>query len=65
MLCIPGEKELEEGEIDKNQKSCIDFAIGAKPLQRYMPKNKVIILIALISELDLLIVIVFDHVGLV
>ncbi|KAI1305266.1 Voltage-dependent calcium channel type A subunit alpha-1 [Halotydeus destructor] len=35
-----GEKELEEGEIDKNQKSCIDFAISAKPLQRYMPKNK-------------------------
>lgn len=35
-----GEKELEEGEIDKNQKSCIDFAIAAKPLQRYMPKDK-------------------------
>ncbi|XP_022652390.1 voltage-dependent calcium channel type A subunit alpha-1-like isoform X3 [Varroa destructor] len=35
-----GEKELEEGEIDKNQKSCIDFSIHAKPLQRYMPKNK-------------------------
>ena len=35
-----GEKELEEGELDKNQKSCIDFAIGANPLQRYMPKDK-------------------------
>ncbi|XP_023223978.1 voltage-dependent calcium channel type A subunit alpha-1-like [Centruroides sculpturatus] len=35
-----GEKELEEGDLDKNQKSCIDFAIQAKPLQRYMPKNK-------------------------
>lgn len=35
-----GEKELEEGEIDKNQKSCIDFAIQARPLQRYMPKDK-------------------------
>lgn len=35
-----GEKELEEGELDKNQKSCIDFAISAKPQQRYMPKNK-------------------------
>ncbi|RWS27413.1 uncharacterized protein B4U80_06047 [Leptotrombidium deliense] len=35
-----GEKELEEGELDKNQKSCIDFAIGARPTQRYMPKNK-------------------------
>ncbi|UYV82159.1 cac, partial [Cordylochernes scorpioides] len=35
-----GEKELEEGDLDKNQKSCIDFAIHAKPLQRYMPKSK-------------------------
>ncbi|XP_076342693.1 voltage-dependent calcium channel type A subunit alpha-1-like isoform X3 [Tachypleus tridentatus] len=35
-----GEKELEEGDLDKNQKSCIDFALQAKPLQRYMPKNK-------------------------
>lgn len=35
-----GEKELEEGELDKNQKSCIDFSIQAKPLQRYMPKDK-------------------------
>lgn len=35
-----GEKELEEGELDKNQKSCIDFSIHARPLQRYMPKDK-------------------------
>ncbi|XP_022254974.1 voltage-dependent calcium channel type A subunit alpha-1-like [Limulus polyphemus] len=35
-----GEKELEKGDLDKNQKSCIDFALQAKPLQRYMPKNK-------------------------
>lgn len=35
-----GEKELEEGNLDKNQKSCIDFAIAARPSQRYMPKNK-------------------------
>ncbi|GFU59910.1 voltage-dependent calcium channel type A subunit alpha-1 [Nephila pilipes] len=35
-----GEKELEEGDLDKNQKSCIDFAIHAKPLERYMPPNK-------------------------
>ncbi|KAG1668868.1 Voltage-dependent calcium channel type A subunit alpha-1 [Nymphon striatum] len=35
-----GEKDLEDGEVDKNQKSCIDFAIQAKPLERYMPKNK-------------------------
>ncbi|CAM1324279.1 cac (predicted) [Pycnogonum litorale] len=35
-----GEKDLEDGELDKNQKSCIDFAIQAKPLARYMPKRK-------------------------
>ncbi|KAG8186479.1 hypothetical protein JTE90_009235 [Oedothorax gibbosus] len=35
-----GEKELEEGDLDKNQKSCIDFAIHAKPLERYMPTQK-------------------------
>merc|ERR1719361_1226461 len=34
-----GEAELQDGEIDKNQKSCIDFAIQAKPLERYMPKE--------------------------
>ncbi|KAG8192014.1 hypothetical protein JTE90_001744 [Oedothorax gibbosus] len=35
-----GEKELEEGDLDKNQKSCIDFAIQARPLQRFMPQDK-------------------------
>ncbi|KAL9879794.1 calcium voltage-gated channel subunit cacophony isoform 17-T17 [Glossina fuscipes fuscipes] len=35
-----GEAELQDGEIDKNQKSCIDFTIGARPLERYMPKNR-------------------------
>nr|CAH0109633.1 unnamed protein product [Daphnia galeata] len=35
-----GEAELQDGEIDKNQKSCIDFAIQAKPLERYMPKDR-------------------------
>ena len=34
-----GEAELQDGEIDKNQKSCIEFAIQAKPLERYMPKE--------------------------
>nr|CAD7447876.1 unnamed protein product [Timema bartmani] len=34
-----GEAELQDGEIDKNQKSCIDFTIGAKPLERYMPNK--------------------------
>ncbi|CAL4058844.1 unnamed protein product, partial [Meganyctiphanes norvegica] len=36
-----GEAELQDGEIDKNQKSCIDFAINAKPLERYMPKDRI------------------------
>ncbi|MPC12462.1 Voltage-dependent calcium channel type A subunit alpha-1 [Portunus trituberculatus] len=36
-----GEAELQDGELDKNQKSCIDFAIQAKPLERYMPKDRV------------------------
>merc|ERR1719266_617989 len=36
-----GEAELEEAEIDKNQKSCMDFAIHATPLERYMPEERV------------------------
>ncbi|XP_039311384.1 voltage-dependent calcium channel type A subunit alpha-1 isoform X7 [Solenopsis invicta] len=35
-----GEAELQDGEIDKNQKSCIDYTIQARPLERYMPKNR-------------------------
>ena len=35
-----GEAELQDGEIDKNQKACIDFSIQAKPLERYMPKER-------------------------
>ncbi|KAA3670781.1 uncharacterized protein DEA37_0010364, partial [Paragonimus westermani] len=35
-----GENELMELEIDKNQKRCIDFAINARPLCRYMPKDR-------------------------
>merc|ERR1719266_2755360 len=35
-----GEAELQDGEIDKNQKSCIDFSIQAEPLERYMPKER-------------------------
>ena len=33
-----GEAELED-DMDKNQKSCIDFAIQAKPLQLYVPSE--------------------------
>uniref|UniRef100_A0A1I8G0I3 EF-hand domain-containing protein n=1 Tax=Macrostomum lignano TaxID=282301 RepID=A0A1I8G0I3_9PLAT len=35
-----GENDLVDQEIDKNQRQCIDFAINARPLCRYMPKNK-------------------------
>ncbi|CAF4687294.1 unnamed protein product, partial [Rotaria sp. Silwood2] len=35
-----GQKELEEAEIEKNQKSCIDFALNAKPIQRCRPKQE-------------------------
>ncbi|XP_039745501.1 voltage-dependent calcium channel type A subunit alpha-1 [Pararge aegeria] len=35
-----GEAELQNGEIDKNQKSCIDFTIEARPLERYMPSKR-------------------------
>ncbi|RZC43172.1 cacophony A, partial [Asbolus verrucosus] len=35
-----GEAELQSGEIDKNQKSCIDFAIQARPVERYVPNSK-------------------------
>ncbi|CAL8071002.1 unnamed protein product [Calicophoron daubneyi] len=35
-----GENDLIELEIDKNQKRCIDFTISARPLCRYMPKDK-------------------------
>ncbi|UJR21745.1 hypothetical protein I4U23_024820 [Adineta vaga] len=35
-----GQKELEEAEINKNQKSCIDFALNAKPIQCCKPKKE-------------------------
>ncbi|BHF59845.1 hypothetical protein SprV_0100280600 [Sparganum proliferum] len=35
-----GENELFNLELDKNQKRCVDFAINAHPLCRYMPKDK-------------------------
>ena len=33
-----GEAELQD-DMDKNQKSCIDFAIQAKPLELYVPEE--------------------------
>jgi hypothetical protein len=34
-----GENELVEGGVNKNQKSCMDFALNAQPLERYMPSD--------------------------
>ncbi|XP_053380538.1 voltage-dependent calcium channel type A subunit alpha-1-like isoform X4 [Mercenaria mercenaria] len=35
-----GESDLGDQDLDKNQKQCIDFTMNAKPLCRFMPKNK-------------------------
>uniref|UniRef100_A0A914MNP8 Voltage-dependent calcium channel type A subunit alpha-1 n=1 Tax=Meloidogyne incognita TaxID=6306 RepID=A0A914MNP8_MELIC len=35
-----GEAELSEGDLDKNQKQCIDFALNAKPRSLFMPEDK-------------------------
>ncbi|XP_051759698.1 voltage-dependent R-type calcium channel subunit alpha-1E isoform X7 [Ctenopharyngodon idella] len=35
-----GDKMMEECSLEKNERACIDFAISAKPLTRYMPQNK-------------------------
>ncbi|XP_024908754.1 calcium channel, voltage-dependent, N type, alpha 1B subunit, a isoform X3 [Cynoglossus semilaevis] len=34
-----GDKALSECSLEKNKRACIDFAINAKPLTRYMPEN--------------------------
>ncbi|XP_076093874.1 voltage-dependent calcium channel type A subunit alpha-1-like isoform X10 [Mytilus galloprovincialis] len=35
-----GESDLGSQDLDKNQKQCIDFAVSARPVCRYMPQNK-------------------------
>uniref|UniRef100_A0A7N8XI52 Voltage-dependent N-type calcium channel subunit alpha n=1 Tax=Mastacembelus armatus TaxID=205130 RepID=A0A7N8XI52_9TELE len=35
-----GDKAMSECSLEKNERACIDFAINAKPLTRYMPQNK-------------------------
>ncbi|XP_058941350.2 voltage-dependent calcium channel type A subunit alpha-1 isoform X1 [Pocillopora verrucosa] len=35
-----GEKEMDGCELDRNQRDCIQFAMTAKPRQRYMPENR-------------------------
>ncbi|KAA0202590.1 hypothetical protein HAZT_HAZT008017, partial [Hyalella azteca] len=34
-----GEQEYKNCELDKNQRNCIEFALSAKPVRRYIPKN--------------------------
>ncbi|XP_071506824.1 voltage-dependent calcium channel type A subunit alpha-1-like isoform X3 [Diadema antillarum] len=35
-----GDQDFFDGDIDKNQKQCIEFCINAKPVDRFMPSNK-------------------------
>ncbi|KAI1305813.1 Voltage-dependent calcium channel type D subunit alpha-1 [Halotydeus destructor] len=35
-----GEKEYQNCELEKNQRNCIDFALKARPVRRYIPKRK-------------------------
>ncbi|PFX17210.1 Voltage-dependent calcium channel type D subunit alpha-1 [Stylophora pistillata] len=35
-----GEEEFKGCELDKNQRQCIEFALKAKPLKRYIPENR-------------------------
>ncbi|XP_030647621.1 calcium channel, voltage-dependent, N type, alpha 1B subunit, a [Chanos chanos] len=35
-----GDKALSECSLEKNERACIDFAINARPLTRYMPQNQ-------------------------
>nr|QFP39652.1 voltage-gated calcium channel subunit alpha 1-like protein [Tridacna squamosa] len=35
-----GEQEYKNCELDKNQRKCIEFALKAKPIRRYIPKAR-------------------------
>uniref|UniRef100_A0AAY4ER99 Voltage-dependent N-type calcium channel subunit alpha n=1 Tax=Denticeps clupeoides TaxID=299321 RepID=A0AAY4ER99_9TELE len=35
-----GDKAMSNCSLEKNERACIDFAINAKPLTRYMPQDK-------------------------
>jgi len=35
-----GEQEYKNCDLDKNQRNCIEFALKAKPVRRYIPKNR-------------------------
>lgn len=34
-----GEQEYKDCDLDKNQRNCIEFALKAKPVRRYIPKH--------------------------
>ncbi|GIY92611.1 voltage-dependent calcium channel type D subunit alpha-1 [Caerostris extrusa] len=36
-----GEQEFKNCELDKNQRNCIEFALKAKPVRRYIPKHRI------------------------
>ncbi|CAG4985227.1 unnamed protein product [Colias eurytheme] len=36
-----GEQEFKDCELDKNQRNCIEFALKAKPIRRYIPKHRI------------------------
>jgi len=36
-----GESAYKNCELDKNQRNCIEFALNAKPVRRYIPKNPI------------------------
>merc|ERR1719431_833697 len=36
-----GESSFQDCALDKNQRNCIEFALNAKPVRRYIPKNPI------------------------
>nr|AZP54645.1 voltage-dependent calcium channel type D subunit alpha-1 [Tetranychus cinnabarinus]QNJ46268.1 voltage-dependent calcium channel type l subunit alpha-1 [Tetranychus cinnabarinus] len=36
-----GEQEYKNCELDKNQRNCIEFALKARPVRRYIPKQRI------------------------
>ncbi|XP_030756415.1 muscle calcium channel subunit alpha-1 isoform X1 [Sitophilus oryzae] len=36
-----GEQEYKNCELDKNQRNCMEFALKAKPVRRYIPKHRI------------------------
>uniref|UniRef100_A0A4X2M2M5 Voltage-dependent L-type calcium channel subunit alpha n=1 Tax=Vombatus ursinus TaxID=29139 RepID=A0A4X2M2M5_VOMUR len=35
-----GEREYKNCELDKNQRQCVEYALKAQPLRRYIPRNR-------------------------